>query len=40
MEGMNVGTIGGESPKQDLTSAKNLTVELPEERESPYHRLD
>ena len=29
------------SSKQDLTySAKELTIELPEGRESPYHRLD
>ena len=28
------------SPKQDLTSAKDLTIELNEGRESPYHRLD
>ena len=27
------------NPKQDLTSAKDLTIELPEGRESPYHRL-
>ena len=30
----------GESPKQNLTSAKDLTIEPPEGRESPYHRLD
>ena len=30
----------GESPKQGLTNAKDLTIELPERRESPYHRLD
>ena len=35
----NVGTKG-KSPKQDLTSAKDLTIELPEEREFPYYRLD
>ena len=29
MEGRNVGTIGGESPKQGLTSAKDLPIELP-----------
>ena len=28
------------SPKQDLTSVKDLTIELSEGRESPYHRLD
>ena len=36
----NVGTIRGKSPKQDLTSAKDLPIELPEGRETPYHRLD
>ena len=30
----------GKSPKQDLTSAKVLTIELPERRESPHDRLD
>ena len=40
MEGRNVGTIKGESPKQNLTSAKELTIELHKGRESPYHRLD
>ena len=30
----------GESPKQDLTSAKDLTIELSEGGESPYYRLD
>ena len=39
MEGRNVGTKG-KNPKQDLTSAKNLTIELPEGHESPYHSLD
>ena len=34
MEGRNVGTIRGENPKQGLTSAKELTIELPEGRES------
>ena len=34
MEGRNVGTIMGKSPKQGLTSAKGLTIELPEGRES------
>ena len=28
------------SPKQGLTSAKDLTVMVPEGRDSPYHRLD
>ena len=36
----NVGTIRGKSPKQDLISAKDLTIELLEGRESRYHRLD
>ena len=40
MEGRNVGTIRGKNPKQDLTSAKDLTIELPEGREFPYYRLD
>ena len=39
LEKMNVGTKE-KSPKQGLTSAKDLTIELPERRESPYHRLD
>ena len=39
MEESNVGTKG-KRPKQDLTSAKDLTIELLEGRESPYHRLD
>ena len=39
MEEKNVGTKE-KSPKQALTSAKDLTIELPEGRESPYHRLD
>ena len=34
------GTIRGKSPKQGLTSAKDLPIELPEGRESPYHRLN
>ena len=34
MEIWNVGTKG-KSPKQGLTSAKDLTIELPEGRESP-----
>ena len=36
---MNVGAKG-KSPKQGLISAKDLTIELPEGRESPYHGLD
>ena len=39
MEKRNVDTKA-ESPKQGLTSAKDITIELPEGRESPYHRLD
>ena len=39
MEERNVGTKG-KSPKQGLTNAKDLPKELPEGRESPYHRLD
>ena len=38
MEGRNVGTRR-KSPKRDLTSDRDLTIELPEGRESPYHRL-
>ena len=30
MEGRYVGTIGGESDKQALISAKDLPIELPE----------
>ena len=37
MEEKNVGTKG-KSPEQDLTSAKDQTIKLPEELESPYHR--
>ena len=33
METRNLGTKG-KSPKQDLTSAKDLTIELPEGRQS------
>ena len=29
----------GKSPKQGLTSANVLSIELLERRESPYHRL-
>ena len=39
MEKSNVGTKR-KSPKQDLTSANDLTIELPERQESSYHRLD
>ena len=31
---------GGKVLKQCLNSAEDLTIELPEGRESPYHRLD
>ena len=40
MEGRNVGTKGRKSPKQDLTSAKDLPIEFHEGRESLYHRLN
>ena len=30
----------GEISEQDVTSAKDLIMELLEGRESPYHRLD
>ena len=39
MEERNVDTKG-KNPKQGLTNAKDLPMELPEGRESPYHRLD
>ena len=39
MEERDVGTKG-RSPKQDITSARNLTIELSEGREFSYHRLD
>ena len=38
-EDMNVVTRG-KCPKQGLTSAKDLTIEHPEGRQSPYNRLD
>ena len=34
----NVGTKE-KGPKQDLTSAKNLTIKHPEGRQSPYYRF-
>ena len=37
IEERNVGTKG-KNPKQGLTSAKDLTIELSEGRASPYHR--
>ena len=40
MEGRNVDIIMGESPKQGLTSSKDLTIELPEGREFSYRKLD
>ena len=39
MEGSNVGTIEGKSPKQGLISAKDLPIKLSDGCESPYHRL-
>ena len=30
----------GKSSKQGVTKAKDLPMELPDGRESPYHRLD
>ena len=39
MEERNVGTMG-KNPEQGLTNAKDLHMELPKGRESPYHRLD
>ena len=39
LEERNTGTKG-KSLKQGLTSAKDLTIELPEGREFSYHRLD
>ena len=39
MEERNVDTKG-KNPKENLTSAKDLTIELPDRREFPYHRLD
>ena len=35
MERRNVGTIRVKSPKQGLTRAKDLPIELPEGHESP-----
>ena len=40
MEGRNVGTIRGKSPKEGITNAKDLPMELPEGHESHYHKLD
>ena len=39
LEERNVGTKG-KCPKQGLISAKDLTVQLPEGCEFPYHRLN
>ena len=39
LEEKNVGTEG-KSTKQGLTSAEDLTKEIPDERDSPYYRLD
>ena len=33
------GHYKGGSPKQGLTNAKDLPIELPEGRKSPYHRF-
>ena len=38
MERRNVGTIRGESPKQDLTSAKDLPIEL--QRDASHPTID
>ena len=38
LEERNVGTMG-KSPKQGLTSAIDLPMELSEGRKSPYHKL-
>ena len=35
LEEINVGAIRRKNPKQGLTSGKDLTIELSEERESP-----
>ena len=35
-----MGTTKEKTPKQGLTSASDLPMELPVGRESPYHRLD
>ena len=44
IEKRNVSTLRGEkSQKQDLSSAKDLTIKFPERRESPtpsHYRLD
>ena len=40
MGGRNVGTIREKRPTHDIISAKDLTVDLSEGCESPYHRLD
>ena len=39
MKRRKVGTIGGKVPNKGLTSAKDLTIELHEGRESLYHKL-
>ena len=38
MEGRKVSAIKRKSPIQGLTSVKDLPIELPEGRESPYYR--
>ena len=40
MDERDVVDTEGKSPKQDVTSAKDLTIELIEEHESSYHRFD
>ena len=40
MEGKNMSTIGGKSPKQGLASTNDLTIEHHEGREFPYYRSD
>ena len=41
MESRNEGTIRGEKfQTRPNYSAKDLPIELPEGRESPYHKLD
>ena len=39
MEKRSIGTIKGESLKQDLTNAEDLSIEFSEGRNSYYHRV-
>ena len=39
MEGKTVGITRGKGPELGLTSTKDLTMELPEGHEAPYHKL-